>query len=44
MDADGDGPARFESVTTDTALRLDDAGALTFVQNGQDVACERLQG
>jgi CubicO group peptidase (beta-lactamase class C family) len=36
------GAPAFASVTTDTTLRLDDGGTVTFVQNGQDVACERL--
>src|SRR5579875_3145610 len=37
-----DAAPTFASVTTDTTLRLDDGSKLTFVQNGQDVACERL--
>jgi CubicO group peptidase (beta-lactamase class C family) len=36
------GAPMFESVTTDTALRLDGGTTLTFVQNGSDIACERL--
>ncbi len=38
-----DGAATFASLTTDTTLRLDGGGTLTFIQNGRDVTCERLQ-
>jgi hypothetical protein len=37
-----DGAPTYASVTTDTTLRLDGGGTVTFGQNGRDVACERL--
>jgi CubicO group peptidase (beta-lactamase class C family) len=37
-----DGTPAFVSVATDTKLRLEGGGALTFVQNGQNLTCKRL--
>lgn len=37
-----DGTPAFVSMATDTTLRLEKDGTLTFVQNGQNVPCERL--
>lgn len=37
-----DGRPVFVSLATDTKLRLENDGALTFIQNGQNVACARL--
>ncbi|UGT44294.1 beta-lactamase family protein [Nocardia yamanashiensis] len=39
--ANSEGPPLFVSVTSETALRLD-GDTLVFLQNGQEVACERL--
>lgn len=41
MGMNGDRAPMFVSVTTATALRLD-GGTLTFIQNGREIACERL--
>ncbi len=37
-----DGTLTFAARATDTKLRMDNEGALIFVQNGQDITCERL--
>nr|WP_267888393.1 serine hydrolase [Nocardia yamanashiensis] len=41
LKGNSEGPPLFVSVTTETALRLD-GDTLVFLQNGQEVACERL--
>ncbi|MFJ4654801.1 serine hydrolase domain-containing protein [Nocardia sp. NPDC088792] len=41
MGMNGDQAPMFTSITTDTTLRLD-GSTLTFIQNGRDIACERL--
>ncbi|WP_225725493.1 MULTISPECIES: serine hydrolase [unclassified Nocardia] len=41
MGTNGDQAPTFASVTTDTTLRLD-GSTLTFIQNGRDIALERL--